>query len=192
MGPKDRRIPIIVTEMNSADWTTNEKEKLGWPHTSNLGHALVVFDMLSAYTLQRDCDAALLWNTRWINPAETLWDAVDAKNEPSAIGTALEIYSSMLSGKRIACKSEHPLKVIAVRNDAGITVAIINRSLEPKMPRLELDLPGLSGTAKTWTGANPDDAHPHWSEPKDISIDGKSTALDLPPCSLQILQLHAR
>ena len=130
-GPHDRRIPFIVSEMNSADWSAlspfdnklGDKNNPGWPHIGNLGHALVLFDMLESYTRHPRCQAALLWNTRWIQKGEQtkhqIWDALYPDNELTAIGEVLEMWNSRLGGTRATCTTQHPLKCIAVTKMAS-------------------------------------------------------------------------
>jgi hypothetical protein len=201
-GPKDRHIPIIVTEMNSADWAAlnpfdpkmGDKNNPGWPHIGNLGHALVLFDMIEMYTRHPNCQAALLWNTRWIDKgAQTehqLWDALDANNELTIIGEVLEMWNSRLGGTRVTCASQHPIKCVAVTKDGKLTIAVFNRAMEAREARLEIDKPKWTGTVTTWTSANVDDVKAQWSKPESIAVDDGAAQLHLLAHGIQFIELR--
>ncbi len=57
-----RPIPIVITEFNATDWSGS------WPNVNDLGHALVVFDMIGQQVSHPEVALTTLWNTRFPGP----------------------------------------------------------------------------------------------------------------------------
>lgn len=61
-APADRsRIKVALTETNAIDFGT------GWKNTNDIGHALVVFDLIGQHLRKPEVIFTQLWNTRWID-----------------------------------------------------------------------------------------------------------------------------
>lgn len=56
------RIQVALTEFNAIDWATG-----GWEDVNDLGHGLVVFDMIGQNLSQPKLDFLQFWNTRWVD-----------------------------------------------------------------------------------------------------------------------------
>ncbi|MEI7731748.1 MAG: hypothetical protein WCO56_19405 [Verrucomicrobiota bacterium] len=52
-------IPILLTEFNATDWSGS------WPNVNDLGHALVLFDMIGQQMSHPEVALTTLWNTRF-------------------------------------------------------------------------------------------------------------------------------
>lgn len=55
------RIKVAMTETNAIDFGT------GWSNTNDIGHALVVFDLIGQHLKKPEVIFTQLWNTRWID-----------------------------------------------------------------------------------------------------------------------------
>ena len=79
---------IIITEFNAVDFQGR------WPWRNDLGHAIVVFDMLGEFLYDPHVTSAMLWTTRWMNADNPyqMWYALDNENRPTAVGRTLFIW----------------------------------------------------------------------------------------------------
>lgn len=142
-APADRnRLVVIATEFNAADWSKPDP----WPNDNDLGHALVLIEMMGHYLVNPRVIGAQLWNTRWIeNPhptANTLWDALDHSNQLNASGLSLEIWSHTALEKMVQVSGTTDLiRAFASTSSDGrhLSVLIINKAVQ--QTEVELSIP---------------------------------------------------
>ena len=87
------RIKVISTEFNSIDFNN------GWENSNDLGHALVAFETMGQHLENKMVDAALLWNTRWVNnisSEDKIDDVLNSNSQMNANGLALSIWGNYL------------------------------------------------------------------------------------------------
>ncbi|MEP6583053.1 MAG: T9SS type A sorting domain-containing protein [Ginsengibacter sp.] len=97
-----QRIKVITTEFNSIDFGN------GWSNANDVGHALVAFDIMGQHLKTPQIDAALFWNTRWVNNTtspQDIDDALDKNSSMNANGLALSIWGNNLLPKLINATS---------------------------------------------------------------------------------------
>ncbi len=96
------RIKVISTEFNSIDFGN------GWANTNDVGHSLVAFEIMGQHFKNPQIDAALFWNTRWVNNTtspQDIYDALDKNSYMNANGLALSIWGNNLLPKLINVSS---------------------------------------------------------------------------------------
>jgi hypothetical protein len=176
-----KRIRIAATELNSADWSSG-----GWAFLNNLGHALVLFDMLGEHLLIKELDHAAVWNTRWVSPKPaSLWDSLDPQNRLNPTGVALSIWSRFLKDDMVKASAGGPLKAYAsAGKDGSFSLFVINRELHPQKALLPK---GLPKAAWCYSGKGPDDFKPTLKK-AGLPRSGQAT---LPPVSLTIFEYPA-
>jgi alpha-N-arabinofuranosidase len=181
---KDReRIELLVTETNSADWL----ERDGWPHKGNIGHALVLFDMLGQYLQYEDVRVVQIWNTRWVDYKEKdeLWDALTDDNSVSVIGQAMELWQRAGTHWLKATQTSG-IRCFATWEPSSnrVNVFLINRTLSPQKLSISGEMIGKRVWVTSWRGDGPDDEKPSFS--KETEADPSQLAV--PPAGLLILQ----
>jgi hypothetical protein len=176
-----KRIRLAATELNSADWSSG-----GWHMLNNLGHALVLFDILGEHLLIKELDHAAVWNTRWVQPEpHSLWDAVSPDNELRPTGQMLEIFSRFLKDQMLPAKAPHPLKAFASGGwDGSLSLFVINRELTTQKASLPK---GRLLRRWCYTGKGPDDQSPSLRK-APLPAGGTAT---LPGVSLNIFEYAA-
>ncbi len=193
-SPADaERIRFLLTETNSADWMGHPLNT-GWSNASSFGHGLVLVDILARSATHPRMDAALVWNTRWMNNAGTpeLWDAADANDSLLPTGRAVQIAGQMLQGLILTVTTSDPaILAYASRDDTGtLRLLLINRSPEARSFSLGDGFPtGEKPVAKVrWQpGAEgPDGPGEFESDPKLVIGD----AISLPPWTLLGLEFR--
>ena len=122
-----RTAEIVVSEFNAVDFEGV------WPSKNDLGHALVMFDMLGESLRLPYVSSVMLWTTRWMNAAYPveMWYALDAENRPTAIGRALAIWGEFFKQHIIAVDvPNHGISAHAAHDPAsgGLTLFVINKT----------------------------------------------------------------
>jgi alpha-L-arabinofuranosidase len=191
------RIRVLVTETNSADWTASNffPELTGWPLENDLGHALVLFDIIGQHLLHPQVDGLQVWNTRWVNPAaKELWNTLDENNGYNATGYALAIWGQNLLREMVAVESSPAVCAYASYNPAShnLNIFLLNKTRE-RQP-VDLLLPGfVENWAGDWlalTGKHSEDQAPVYQKITDLSGSGPQVDLGLPPLSISIIRLR--
>lgn len=192
------RIRLHVTETNAADWAASDHypELTGWPLDNDLGHALVLFEILGQHLLHPQVDTAQVWNTRWVKPAsKELWNALDERNEFNPTGHAIALWGRHLHERMAPTTSMAQVRVFASASDSGadLNVFLINKdlSLQPATLAFENYSPTWQGAWYLLHGAGPQDPAPIFSKVQDIQGERAEVQLDLPPVSISVLTLAA-
>ena len=91
-SPADKaRIKVITTEYNAIDFGN------GWTNSNDVGHSLVVFDIMGQHLKNPQIESALFWNTRWVTNTtspQNIDDALDKNSNLNASGLALSIWGN--------------------------------------------------------------------------------------------------
>jgi len=192
--PADRnRIRLLITEANAADWSSTQGTKDGWPMVGDLGHAVVLFDMLGSALLNPALDAFMVWNTRWINNGERpeLWDTIDPNNEITAIGRPIAIWGKHALDLMVTAEGSGPVRAYATKSADGkkLTVFLINRGMVPAEAGVEIAGFTSAGPATRWVfhGSGPDDLKPAWERSGEVALEGGPARSDLPGVSVTVL-----
>lgn len=187
------RIKILITEMNSADWTYT------WPNINNLGHAIVLFDTIGEHIKEPLIETSLVWNTRWMhNNIETtnpdLWDTLTGENKLKATGKALQIWgnymydklvkvfdSNMINGYASYSTSTGELNIFLINKDTSVRAAqIYLENYEPASYTVE---------RRALVGYGPEDVNPQFNQKENVAVSDKKITLSLDPVSIMVLSL---
>ncbi len=105
------RLRIAVTETGPADWSA------AWPHRNDIGHALLLFEILGTHLADPQVEFTQFWNTRWTNnetvAIPSLFDALDRHNELQATGRVLAIWGEFLKPQLVAATSTAMVRTFA-------------------------------------------------------------------------------
>jgi alpha-L-arabinofuranosidase len=196
-GPEAERIRIFATETNSADWTAADDYPgvKGWPLVNDLGHALVLFEILGQHLLHPKVDMAEVWNTRWTSPAENqLWNTLNEKNELNATGKAIAIWGQNLEAEMVSITNTDLLRTFASYSTASkkLKVFITNKDKQPHAVDLELQNYPFAWqvVVSALRGHGSDDPTPVYETLRQFSGDGNRLNLDLEPVSVSVLSFE--
>jgi alpha-L-arabinofuranosidase len=190
--PQDRsRLRIAVTETGAADWSG------GWPHRNDIGHALVLFEILGTHLADPEVEFTQLWNTRWVDnetvSTPSLFDALDRHNELQATGRVLAIWDEFLKPQLVGSTSTAMVRTYATASaSAGtLTVFLVNKDTQARDVTARIDGLAPSMSVRTWvfTGAGPDDDHPVWLDRGTSGVQGGRVTTTLDPVSITVLDL---
>jgi hypothetical protein len=188
------RLRVAVTEWNAADW-----DQPGWPFDNDLGHGLVVFDLLGTLLTNEHVDMSQLWNTRWTShqaDIPSLWDAVDDYNYLQPTGRALALWSRHLGEQMVSISEPARMRTFASYSPKArqLSVFLINKDTQTREAEIALARAPREGSARRWVwhGAGPEDRRPVVKGPARAELVGKTLTALLPPDSLTILEVRPR
>lgn len=182
------RLRIIVSETNTKDYSPK-----GWPDANDIGHALTTFVGLGRMALQPRVEAAMVWNTRWVQDDEaraSMFYALDSANELTCTGQALKMWGGHVRPLLIetSCSSPTIATFSAASADGReLSLWAVNRSSSPQTAALK-ESGGQTFEAIGWTrlaGISPDDTA------AQIKSGGRLTgqSFTLPPTSITCFTL---
>lgn len=189
-----KRLRFCVTEMNSADWFGFPEQK-GWKHTSDLGHALVLFDTFGSLLKHPRADMQLLWNTRWMKneTAPELWDALDARNQILPTGRALAVWRQFLKEGLVAASSTPKVRAFASYTPQTKELSIFLINKDTAAHKVAVALKNAPADAKgkryVFSGKGAADTQPVWQQVGEATFKDAAIALELNPVSLTVLDL---
>jgi len=191
------RLRVTISEANSADWSSSLGDKLGWPHINDLGHALVLADMVGSALLLPMVDMLCVWNTRWINNGTrgSLWDALDPDNGLAPTGQVIAAWGNNLLDDMVEATATGPVRAYASASAsrARLSVFLVNKGASPVAATVRFgETKGtVRGTMRTMTGTGPDDTAPHWLPPAPAFLASGRLVSALPPHSFSVASLAA-
>ena len=198
-SPADtERIRILITETNAFDWAASEWYRgnhAGWKWGNDLGHALVMFDILGQYLLHPRVDAVHVWNTRWFNSPSKLEDVLDDQNGLLATGKAIGLWGQYLQTYLLAIPGQKSGPVYASYDPEAmaLTVFLVNKQTNPQSIALELlnYSPLWRARSMVFTGQGPEDEHPRLLPGSVWEAPTSDLRLALPPVSISVITFEA-
>jgi alpha-L-arabinofuranosidase len=190
--PADRdRLRIAMTEVGAHDFAPG-----GWANRNDLGHAVVLFDLIGRHLELPRVDYVEFWNTRWIHsgvasPPED-FDALGADDTLLPAGRALAIWGEFLGGRMVAVAGG-PVRAFASADDDARTLSVflLNRDRAPAP--VEVRVSGFSASAalEAWSlqGSGPDDLDPAWARRDPPTRVASGLELTLAPVSVTVVRL---
>lgn len=184
---------VALTETNSADWSHR-----GWPSINNLGHALVLFDIIGSYLEHPMVDLLCVWNTRWLHndKRQELWDALGPQNQLWPTGRVTAIWGEFARDNVVRAEGTLRVRAFASHSPATgeLSVFLINKPRKATSVKVTLNGYATEASGERWafTGTGPGDLEPTWGEVGTLAAQGGEIALDLPPVSLTVIALKPR
>lgn len=191
------RIRIMATETNAFDWAaTNwyQGNLGGWQWGNDLGHALVLFDLIGQHLVHPRVDGVHIWNTRWFNSPSRLEDVLDDQNALLPTGQALGLWGRYLKSNLLVLSSQTGAVYASYEpSTRALTVFLMNKYAAPHPVKVELEgyAESWRATAAVLTGQNPTDEHPTLST-LEFAYHPSALSLTLPPLSITILDLEVQ
>ena len=188
------RLRIAVTESGPADWSA------AWPHRNDIGHALVLFEILGTHLADPQVEFTQLWNTRWTNnetvAIPSLFDALDRRNDLQATGRVLAIWGEFLKTQLVASTSTAMVRTFATASPATgtLTVFLINKDTKARDVIVRTEGLTSSISVRRWVfrGIGPDDVHPEWQDRGIGEIAAGQVTATLDPVSITVLDLTSK
>ena len=191
-----KRIRLMLTETNSADWSWNPElpKNKTWSLPGNLGHTLVLFDLIGENLKIENVDSILIWNTRWVNNDKgtgyEFWDSLDENNQLLSPGLAIKLWNDGLLDGLVEVEEIEGVSCFATSSaSADLNVFIINKGYTTL--NIELQIFGKTfkseKNVKHWmlSGFGAEDPNPSLRQCPDLVMDkAEAMIISLPPVSL--------
>jgi alpha-L-arabinofuranosidase len=190
------RIRIMATETNAFDWAaTNwyQGNAGGWQWGNDLGHALVLFDLIGQHLAHPRVDGVHVWNTRWFNSPSRLEDVLDDQNALLPTGQALGLWGRYLKSNLLALPSEAGSVYASYEpSTRALTVFLMNKHAAPHSIELDVtNYPARRIVSTVFKGQHSADENPTLSTPEPAPVSA-ALSLTLPPLSITILDFEAQ
>ena len=184
------KIKVVAAEINSWDWSQD-----GWSTESNLGHALVTWEIFGQLLTNEQIDLGMLWTTRWMDYGSTsIANALGPRNQLNLPGMILKIWGSFLLDKMVAVDRTETLVNYASFDppSGGLNLFLLNKSYRDR--DITIAIRSIHeyrfGSVYRLQGSGPDDAAPHWSGGAEITLTkNEASGLLLPATSLTVVKL---
>jgi alpha-L-arabinofuranosidase len=135
-NPTDKqRIRLMVTETNALDFGETP-----WKNTNDVGHALVLFDIIGQHLLFPKVDYTFFWNTRWVdNKIQNRgFQAINQSGNLLANGQALSIWNNFLLDSLVATNNTEKVISYATTKQGRLNVFLLNKDTTGHQVNLEL------------------------------------------------------
>jgi alpha-L-arabinofuranosidase len=183
------RIKVALTEYGTIDYAKDET----WANVSDLGHSLLLANMIGQYLSEPDLDYATMWNTRWVGNEKEPRDVHDAlapDNRLTPTGTALALWAEFLGSRMADLSTGRLLKVYAMHTPetGALAVFILNKGMSAHEVTLEVaNGARTSGERWLYSGTGPGDLAPVLARAGKVELKGGMASLLLPPVSLTVV-----
>jgi alpha-L-arabinofuranosidase len=193
------RLRIQATEANAFDWAASKwytGNGKGWAWANDLGHALVLFELLGQHLADSRVDGIQVWTTRWFDTPSRLEDVIDDDNALMPTGEAVGLWGRHLKEKLAKLEGLEcgPAYVSHSPKSNEIALFLMNKGREACS--VEVELAGHSGewqaTGECLRGDSENDLHPKVASTGELASRGGKILLDLPPVSIRVVELRPR
>jgi hypothetical protein len=201
-SPQDAgRIRVCATEFNAVDWSASPnmgpEDEPGWPWDNDLGHAVVLFELIGQLLLHPRVDMAEVWNTRWLQPYRNeIWNTLDENNDLYPTGRAIAIWGHHIEALMVEASSTETARAFASYDPAEkkLSVFVVNKETAGQEITIELQnyVPAWEGSWSMLHGTGPEDQKPVFEEIQTLPGDGSRLSLALDPVSVSVITLRPR
>lgn len=183
------RLFVAVTEVNAIDYG-----EPGWGSANDLGHALVLTDVLAQQVAQPRVRFSLVWNTRWVSQDGALTDMLSSANRPTTAGRALALFTHALHDQLVKVQSSTLIHLTASYDPASgeLTLVLLNKDTTARRALINVRnyTPRSSSVARVrYGGTTPEDTAPPLATLSALTTNGKQIDATLDPVSLTVLTL---
>jgi hypothetical protein len=185
------RLQVVVSETNAIDWN-----KSGWKNHNDLGHALVLFQMVGDLLLQEKVAFIHYWTTRWVDAPTwefpRVYNAIDQDGRLEATGLALAIWGNYLLDAMVSTMGGKSIKVFATlsRKSNQLNLFLVNK--ESNASPVSIEIKGHDSVAtvvrKSLLGTGPEDTHPGWWT-GTVELTDQRIEMTLPAVSITVLEI---
>lgn len=167
------RWKMIVAEFGTIDWFNN------WKGINDMGHAIVMFDMIGQLLSLPDVDFACFWNTRWLSNDGKVrpdHDAIDDEGELNPTGFVLKMWNENLDQRLVGCMSSDSSLVVYCSLDSVNGkghLFVINKGGKPVKSSLSLSSLGSKPERERgweYYAPSPDSTQPIWERKRSWNV----------------------
>jgi len=184
------RLSVVVAELNATDFQGH------WSQSNDLGHGIVVVDMIGQLLEFERVDIGMFWNTRWMDDGtpNSLWYALDPMNQIRPTGRAVAIWGQYLLDNLVNIERLDRVVTWATANDdrSKLNILVVNKDDIDHPVSINLNSSKFKhGTFYEWSGNGPEDTDPTWGVKYREEITGPYLNLTLPAVSVTVVELES-
>ena len=187
---------VAMTELGAIRF-----DDLGWRNTNDLGHALVLFDLVGRHLELPGVRFVQTWGTRFPGSQEptkeqdepNATDALAADNSLLAHGLAVSLWGRFLGDELVFAKAPEPLIAYASRSTASgaLTLYLLNAGAVALDAEIKVRGYAADATGAVWlfSGSDLQDAAPELRRTQDAVLRDGRLSLRLPAYSISVVSL---
>jgi len=182
------RLFVGVTETAPIDYSPD----FTWPAVNDLGHAIVLFNIIGKLISNPIVHFVQPWVTHWVNnhTPPDVYDLLGSQNQLNPTGQALAIWGQWAGQKMVATTSDEPISAYAtyLSGSNKLTIYLINKETSTQ-PVSVASVQALTSTQfERWVfrGTSPTDLAPTWTQVSDVAT-ANPLLLTLDPTSITVL-----
>lgn len=194
-SPYRGRIEVIAAEFGAGDFSKSKPMSQRW-EGNDLGHALVLFDMVGQFLCEPGVTTAMFWTTRWMddaNPVRRCY-ALGYHNEILPVGEPLALWGRCLHPQMVTTSRLSDASTFASYDPktGQLTFAVVNKG--PNRRTIAVKIEGAAAAqvseAGYYAGTGPEDRNPRWASLRGVTSAGATARnITLAPFSITILEL---
>jgi len=190
------RIRVQATETNAFDWAASKwytGNNQGWKWANDLGHGLVLFELLGQHLADPRVELIQVWTTRWFDPTSRLEDLLDDDNGLRATGEGMGMWGRHLKDNlaKLAGTTCGPAYASWSPQTGELALFLMNKTRDAST--VEVEIAGGSGewqgTGEVLCGESENDLHPKVASTDELASRGGKISVTLPPVSITVLEL---
>lgn len=188
------RIQVMATETNAFDWAATDwyqGNAAGWIWRNDLGHALVLFDIVGQHLAHPRLAGVQVWTTRWFGAPSKLEDVLDDQNGLLPTGQALGLWGRHLQSHLTALPDTTVGAAYASYSPETQALAVFLVNKQSHSENVALQLHGYpshwKAHATVLAGEGPQDERPVLRSAGIWEAPGADLRLELPPVSISVL-----
>lgn len=188
----------VFYEFNAIDWANSFEPAKAWLNTNDLGHGLVVFEIVGQILTNKDIIYGNFWNTRWNaiwdNYSYSNYDALDKDNQLLAVGKPLAVWGKFIKDNMVSISRTNTIVTYACydSNTGALNLFLSNKSTFPQTVSLAVTSTNKYSSGEIWQlkGKGSSDTNPVWGKTDNTTVtDNKIGELVLPAVSITVVSI---
>ncbi|MEO5997942.1 MAG: hypothetical protein ABIN89_14445 [Chitinophagaceae bacterium] len=184
------RIKVIATEFGSMDWSRV------WPDANDVGHSLLLAEILGQGLRTKEVESMLMWNTRWIDNVikpNDIFDALNKNSGTNANGLVLSAFANNILPSMVKITEEGKLKTFAFYDNVSnkLNIIIINKDNVSQATNVSVSGFTANPSVVRWEykGADMNDTQPTYTYKDSVGVSSFPYLISLPRNSVTVLKI---
>lgn len=175
--------PLLITESGALTSSA-------WAPTADLGHAIMLADVLIAQAAAKGVAVNLMWTSRWVSAPDgpRSYDALDAAGNLTPAGRAQALLSQAMRGRVAVSTGSSKVHVFATKDGGVLRIVLLNKHTSRRDVALTVkSAPAATATRQQFGGTTPGDLAPATQTRSSVRLSSGAVNLTLDPVSITIL-----
>ncbi len=187
---------VVMYEFNAVDWSGSFGSQKTWPNTNDLGHGMVIFEMIGQLLTNNNIAYGNFWTTRWADEKGNynVYYALDKNNQILPVAKPLVVWGKFI--KDTLVNISHTGSIITYAafdpNSGNLNLFLSNKATSSQNVSMDITSTNNYKTGEEWQlkGTGPADISPIWGKVGAVTIsNNKLIDLKLPAISITVVSI---